>query len=54
MVFLLQERGQEYHISFVQMTSFLFCKATATECHNVCDLLRIYEDGSGQQINMDK
>lgn len=34
--------------------SLLFCRNLALECRNICDMLRLNEDVSSQQVNLDK
>ena len=41
------------HLFFAD-DSLLFCKATIQECQYVQDLLRIFEEASGQKLNRDK
>lgn len=41
------------HLFFAD-DSVLFCRATLQECHYILELLRTYENASGQQINQEK
>ena len=41
------------HLLFVD-DSLIFCKATLEECNKVMDLLKVYEEASGQKINKSK
>lgn len=50
----LSRRGPHICHLFFADDFLLFCRATASECQNICELLKIYEDASGQQVNLVK
>ena len=41
------------HLFFAN-DSLLFCKASSQECQKLLEILKLYEDASGQKINVDK
>ena len=41
------------HLLFAD-DSLIFCRATLEECNKVMDILRVYEEASGQKINRSK
>ena len=41
------------HLLFTD-DSLIFCRATLEECNKVMDLLKVYEEASGQKINKSK
>ena len=41
------------HLFFAD-DSLLFCKASSQECQKLLEILKLYEDASGQKINVDK
>jgi len=43
-----------YLICFLQLISYFFCKANREQAHVIKDILRRYEEASGQRVNLDK
>ena len=41
------------HLFFAD-DSLLFCKASSQECHQLVEILQLYEAASGQKVNTDK
>ena len=41
------------HLFFVG-NSLLFCKVNEQECHNLIEILELYEAASGQKVNVEK